>query len=184
MGALVVYQTRRGYGNALKVGMNYAVNNLNTKAIVFMDADRTYDPKDVPLLIQPIFDGKADLVTGNRLLPMNGRSMPRINRIGNMLISLVLRASFGLKVKDACSGMKALRSDLVKKLSLEVDDWPLMTEILAKAWWLKAKVEEIPITYHVRLGRSKLPRFGSALDNIEVILKNRVTKKSYLWSAS
>jgi hypothetical protein len=106
--------------------------------------------------------------------------MPRINRIGNMLISLVLRASFGLNVKDACSGMKALRSVLVKKLSLEVDDWPLMTEILTKAWWLKARVEEIPITYHVRLGKSKLPRFGSALDNIGIIMKNRVAKKSYL----
>lgn len=180
MGAITIHQAGRGYGDALRTGMEYATANFDTKAIVFMDADGTYDPKDVSVLAKPILEGKADLITGNRLVPMNEGAMRVVNKIGNMLISLIMRICFGSNVKDACSGMKALRSDLVEKLSLEVEDWPLMTEILAKAWWLGARIAEIPIAYHVRLGESKLPRLGATLDNIGIILKNRVARKSYL----
>ncbi len=180
MGAIVIHQTKRGYGDALRNGMKYATDNFDTKAVVFMDADRTYDPKDISVLVKPIFEGKADLVTGNRLVPMNEGSMRTTNKIGNMLISLILRICFGSNLKDVCSGMKAMRGDLFQRLSLEVEDWPLMTEILAKAWWLGARIMEIPIAYHVRLGKSKLPRLGATLDNIGIILKNRVTRKSYL----
>jgi len=180
MGAIAIHQTRRGYGDALRTGMEYATANFDAKAIVFMDADGTYDPNDIPVLAKPIFEGKADLVNGNRLVPMNQGSMRVTNKFGNMLISLIMRICFGLNVKDACSGMKALRSDLVERLSLEVEDWPLMTEILAKAWWLGARIAEIPIAYHVRLGHSKLPRLGATIDNLGIILKNRITRKSYL----
>lgn len=180
MGAIVINQAKRGYGDALRNGMKYATDNFNTKVVVFMDADRTYDPKDISVLAKPIFEGKADLVTGNRLVPMNAGSMRTLNKIGNMFISLTLRMCFGSNVRDACSGMKAMRGDLFPRLPLEVEDWPLMTEILAKARWLGARITEIPIAYHVRLGKSKLPRLGATLDNLGIILKNRIIRKSYL----
>lgn len=176
-GAIVIYQKERGYGDALRTGMEYAVIHFDTKAIVLMDADGSCDLKDVPALVKPILDGKADLVNGNRLLAMNEGAMSPINRIGNRIISLAMRVCYGLNVKDVCSGMKALKSDLARKLPLEVKDWPLMSEILAKAWWLETRILEIPISYNIRLGESKLPRFKAALDNIKVILKNRFPRK-------
>lgn len=172
-GAIVIYQKERGYGDALRTGMEYAVFHFDTKTIVLMDADGSCDLKDVPALIKPILEGKADLVNGNRLLAMKEGAMKPINRFGNRLISMTMRICYGLDVKDVCSGMKALESDLVRKLSLEVKDWPLMSEILAKAWWLEARILEIPISYNIRLGESKLQRFKAALDNIKIILKNR-----------
>jgi len=66
MGADVIYQRGRGYGDALKTGFFYARKRLDAKVIVMMDADLTYDPKHIPKLVAPILNDEADMVVGNR----------------------------------------------------------------------------------------------------------------------
>ena len=79
--ASVIYQDKKGYGNALKTGFQYAIETSDAKIIVMMDADMTYDPRDIPWLLEPILTGGADLVVGNRFLKMQKGTMPLLNKI-------------------------------------------------------------------------------------------------------
>ncbi|MCX6653515.1 MAG: glycosyltransferase family 2 protein, partial [Candidatus Bathyarchaeota archaeon] len=112
-GAKVVYQRDKGYGNALRTGFRYVKKNFDSKIIVMMDADSTYDAGDIPALVEPILRDEADLVLGNRFASMQKGSMSLINGLGNRLISWFARRALRIGVHDTQSGFRAFRSDLV-----------------------------------------------------------------------
>nr|MQY61912.1 glycosyltransferase [archaeon] len=91
MGADVIYQRGRGYGDALKTGFFHARKRLDAKVIVMMDADLTYNPKDIPKLVAPILEDAADLVVGNRFAGLQKGAMTLVNRVGNRVLSLVAK---------------------------------------------------------------------------------------------
>jgi len=155
-GALVIYQRNKGYGDALKTGFMYARKNLNAKVIVMMDADLTYDPKDIPKLVEPILRDEADLVVGNRFPHMQKGAMPLINRFGNRLLSWFARLSLRVKIHDTQCGLRAFKSELVDKIDLETEGMPLATEMLAEAKFVGARISEVSVSYRKRVGRSKL----------------------------
>jgi len=173
MGVKVLTQQKKGYGNALRIGMDWVVKNVNTEIMLFFDADGTYDPNDIPCMINYIQENKAELVTGNRLIVKNRQSMYTTNLIGNHLLSFLFRVVYGISIKDVCSGMKAISCSFYYKLNLIVDGWPLMSEMLAEVWKKDGRIVEVPINYYSRIGESKLPRLSSAYDNVKVICKKR-----------
>jgi len=156
MGATVVYQRGRGYGDALKTGFFYARKRLDAKIIVMMDADLTYDPKHIPELVAPILDDEADMVVGNRFAGMQKGAMPFVNRVGNKVLSLVAKLALGLNVYDTQSGMRAFTSGLLEKMNLIAVGMPLATEMLAEARSVDARIREVPISYRARVGATKL----------------------------
>jgi glycosyltransferase involved in cell wall biosynthesis len=98
MGAVVIYQQGKGYGDALKTGFFYARKRLNAEVIVMMDADLTYDPKHIPQLVKPILEDEADMVVGNRFAGMQKGAMPLVNRVGNRVLSFVPKRHESLQI--------------------------------------------------------------------------------------
>jgi len=95
LGALVIQQRRRGYGDALQAGFYYVDTKLNSLVTVMLDADGTYEPKDIIKMIEIIQNGKADFVIGNRFANMDKHAMPKINKIGNKILSAIARKMLG-----------------------------------------------------------------------------------------
>ncbi len=156
MGADVIYQRGRGYGDALKTGFFHARKQLDAKVIVMMDADLTYDPKHIPKLVAPILKDEADMVVGNRFAGMKKGAMTFVNMVGNRVLSLVAKLALGLNVYDTQSGMRAFKSELLDSMHLMAVGMPLAMEILAEARSVDARICEVPISYMPRVGKTKL----------------------------
>jgi glycosyltransferase involved in cell wall biosynthesis len=156
IGADVIYQQGKGYGDALKMGFFYAKKRLDAKIIVMLDADSTYDPKHIPKLVSPIMIDKADMVIGNRFADMKKGAMPIVNMLGNKVLSLVAKLALGLNVFDTQSGMRAFKSELLDSINLMAVGMPLAMEMLAEAHYTGTRIREIPISYKPRIGETKL----------------------------
>lgn len=155
-GAHAICQPGKGYGDALITGFHYAREHLSADIIVMMDADMTYDPKDIHLLLEPIIDDYADLVIGNRFVGMEKGSMTRLNTMGNKLISFLCKCFLGVGVSDSQCGLRVFRADLLDSMHLTNEGMPLATEMLSEAKFVGARIVERPITYKARIGETKL----------------------------
>jgi glycosyltransferase involved in cell wall biosynthesis len=169
-GAAIIFQCGKGYGDALRTGFVHAHDYLNADVIVMIDADGTYDPYDVPLLIQQVLEDKADMAIGNRFDKMDGDAMPLVNMVGNKMLSLVARILLQLDVTDTQCGLRAIRSNLAREIKIEADGMPFAIEMLARAKKAGAKIAEVPISYHERKGFSKLSRFEDGFGILRKIL--------------
>ena len=155
-GAEVIYQRGKGYGEALKTGFFYARKRLDAEVIVMIDADLTYDPKDIPELVAPILNDEADFVVGNRFAGMQKGAMPLINRVGNRVLSLIAKFTLRLKIYDTQSGIRAFRSELLDSMNMVTRGMPFAIEMLAEALSADARIHETPVSYRPRVGKTKL----------------------------
>ena len=170
-GAIVLYQPGKGYGDALKTGFLHAKNNLDSKILVMLDADLTYDPLDIPKLVTPILDGEADLVIGNRFAGMEEGAMPAVNQIGNKAISTLANMSLGLGISDTQSGMRAFKAELLDEVNLMAVGMPFALEMLAKARSVNWRMLELPISYRPRVGETKLSPLKDGFRIFNVIVR-------------
>jgi len=155
-GAKVIYQRGKGYGDALKTGFFHARRRLDAGVIVMMDADFTYDPRDMPALVAPILRDEADFVVGNRFAGLQKGAMSLVNRVGNRVISLIARFALRLNIYDTQSGMRAFRSELLDSMDLVTGGMPFALEMLAEALSADARIYETPVSYRPRVGKTKL----------------------------
>jgi len=150
--ANVIGQTGSGVGQALIQGFSLAKG----KIVLFLDGDGTYQPEDIPRLLEPILKDEADLVNGNRMTNIERGAMTATNYLGNKILTWVGNMLFNTKVKDSQSGMKAFRKELLDKMILWESGFAICSEILAEAAKLGARIAEIPVTYKKRVGKTKL----------------------------
>ena len=155
-GAKVIYQSRTGYGDALRAGFLYIRRNMNARTTVMMDADSTYDPRDIASLVKPIFDDRADMVIGDRMARLQSGAMTRTNKTGNRLLSWVARKTLKLNVHDTQCGLRAFRTELIDDMDLNAEGMPFATEMIADAHFARARITEVPVTYRPRAGVTKL----------------------------
>jgi glycosyltransferase involved in cell wall biosynthesis len=144
---VVVRQANRGKGSALRAGIPHVTGEI----VVIQDADLEYDPADVPLLIEPIERGVADVVYGSRL--SGGRPQRAYlfwHMVGNRFLSFVTGLLYNTTLSDMETGYKAFRSDVLFSLDLRADDFSIEPEITAKICKLKLRIYEIPISYYGR----------------------------------
>jgi len=175
-GAIVIFQRSNGYGDALLTGFHYAYEQLDAEIIVMMDADLTYDPKDIPRLLDPILKNSASMVVGNRFKGLQKDSMRLVNRFGNVLLSWIARQALGIGVYDTQCGIRAFKSEIVEKLELSSKDMSFATEMLAKATFEGLRIEEVPVTYKKRLGKSKLNPIKDGMKILSTILRLALTR--------
>lgn len=152
-GAIVIPESRRGYGQACASGAGAARGEV----LVFMDADGADDPAALPALTAPLIAGQADLVLGSRLAGQgHAGAMPWHQRWGNWLAARLIRTLYGLPLTDLSPSRAVRRADL---LSLEMREmtygWP--TEMIVRAARRGWRILEIPVIYRPRLGgKSKI----------------------------
>ncbi|WP_225438554.1 glycosyltransferase family 2 protein [Candidatus Frankia nodulisporulans] len=153
-GARVVPESRRGYGNAYLAGFAAARGRL----IVMGDSDDSYDFSDLSALLAPLRAGRADYVLGSRfagsILP---GAMPWLHRyVGNPALTGVLNRLFDVRSSDAHSGMRAFSREAYLRMRLRCEGMELASELVIAAGRAELRIEEVPITYHPRVGDSKL----------------------------
>ena len=156
MGAKVIRQRRRGYGDALQAGFCFVDTRMKASIMVMMDSDGTYDPEDIVNMADIINSGEADFVIGNRFAKMDKKAMTTTNRIGNKMLSAIARKSLNIKISDTQCGIRAFRSDLASIFYNTSVGMPFATEMLALSHQYHIKIKEIPVSYHERIGDTKL----------------------------
>jgi glycosyltransferase involved in cell wall biosynthesis len=172
-GARVVYEEKRGYGNAYLRGFKEAQGNI----IVMGDADGTYPFDTTYEFIQPILKGEADMVMGSRLKgDIQKGAMPPLHRyIGNPFLTWLLNALFGGGISDAHCGMRALTRDTINKLQLRSPGMEFASEMVIEAARKNIRIAEIPITYYPREGESKLSSFSDGWRHLRFMMLYRPT---------
>ncbi len=153
-GARVVVEPRRGYGYACAAGVA-AANNANI--LVFIDGDGSFLPSEMPMLIAPIYERRADLVLGSRELGHIERgAMPVQQRFGNALVASLVNKLYGLRLTDI-GPYRAVRRELVLSLGMREMTFGWHPEMVVKAARRHARIVEVPVTYRARrAGESKV----------------------------
>src|SRR5215213_9497760 len=165
-GARVVLQPKRGYGNAYLAGLAAA----RGRYIVMLDADMTYDARELPRFIQELEAG-GDMVLGDRMKSIQPGAMPWLHRhVGNPVLTGLLNTLFGTEVNDAHCGMRALRRDCLPKLDLRTTGMELASEMVIRAAKAGLDIRQFPIEYHPRQGDSKLETWSDGWRHLRFLL--------------
>lgn len=152
-GATVVAEPRRGYGAACLRGLN-ALDEPDI--VVFLDADRSDEPAELPRLIQPITQGEADLVIGSRVLgSTEPGALSAPQRFGNTLACLLIRWVWGATCTDL-GPMRAIRFEALRRLRMSDLGYGWTVQMQARALRHGMCVTEVPVSYRRRIGRSKI----------------------------
>ncbi|WP_297506025.1 glycosyltransferase family 2 protein [Thermococcus sp.] len=168
LGAIVIHQKDKGYGDAYITGFNHAQG----KYIVMGDSDGSYDFSELPKLLEPLIEGEADLVICTRLKgKIEKGAMPWLHRyVGNPLLTKVLNFFFKTQISDAHCGFRAIRRDALEKLPLKCRGMEFASEMIIEAAKTGLRIKEIPITYHPRIGKSKLSSFKDGWRHLRLML--------------
>jgi glycosyltransferase involved in cell wall biosynthesis len=152
-GARVIHEPRRGYGSACLAGAEAA---RGSDIIVFLDGDRSDDPRQLDAIATPVVQDRADLVIGSRIGGVIEKgAMPLHGQLGNRLIVRLLRRLYGLRISDIGS-FRAIRTEVLFDLKMEQMTYGWPVEMLVKAARKKLRVQSVPIVYRRRVGRSKV----------------------------
>jgi len=153
MGARVLHEPRRGYGRACLTGLAAATN---PDVVVFLDGDYSDRPAELPLLLAPIIDGRADVTMGSRLGKRNIRgALPWHAAFGNRLAVVLIRLLYGLRITDL-GPFRAARADVLRRLELKENTYGWAVEIILKGTLGGFRIVEVPVSYYPRIGKSKI----------------------------
>jgi len=155
-GAMVVSEPRSGYGAACLAGLAY-LRSRPPEVVAFVDADLSDDPAQLPELLTPIREGRADLVIGSRTLgEREAGSLTPVQEFGNRLATAMLRALFGARFTDL-GPFRAIRWDALERLRMRDRGYGWTVEMQARAARAGLRWAEIPVRHRVRrAGRSKV----------------------------
>lgn len=171
LGAEVVLQRRRGYGDALQTGFYYAETRLHSLVTVMLDADETYEIKDINKMVDIIKNREADFVIGNRFANMEKDAMTKTNIIGNKILSSFARKFLQIKVSDSQCGLRAFRTDLSSIFYDTSMGMPFATEMLSAVKTYQIKVKEIPTSYYKRVGDATLNPLQDGMRIVNTIIR-------------
>jgi glycosyltransferase involved in cell wall biosynthesis len=153
-GASVVCEPERGYGAACLRAISALPPNV--EAVVFMDADASDDPAEAVMLLQPIYEGRADLVIGSRTLGQAEKGALEPHQVlGNRLATGIIRAFYGHRYTDL-GPFRAIRAEALEKLDMRDRNYGWTIEMQIKALRHKLRVVEVPVSYRRRVGVSKI----------------------------
>jgi len=171
MGAVVVrHEQNLGYGAAIQSLFKHA-RKLDANVFVTLDGDGQHNPSEIPLLVEPVLDGKADVVIGSRFLDdwEKKNSVPRYRRIGIKVITKLTGAASNHRFSDAQSGFRVYGRKALKSLSLNENGMGLSVEILMEAKKHGLNIVEVPTgcNYH---GLGRTSTHGSLRHGTSVIM--------------
>ncbi|HYN22736.1 MAG TPA: glycosyltransferase family 2 protein [Thermoanaerobaculia bacterium] len=155
-GAEVVYAPRKGYGSACLAALEHLRRTGPPEVVVFVDADWSDHPEELPRLIAPILAGEADLVIGSRVLGKRepGAMLPQA-RAGNLIACAMIRLLYGHRFTDL-GPFRAIRWESLERLEMADPDFGWTAEMQVKALRHGLRCVEVPVSYRRRIGVSKI----------------------------
>ena len=151
-GARVVEDNGRGKGDAVRIGLAQARYPIT----VFIDADGSHEPKDIPALVAPIVAGEADLVMASRMLggseELFGSVREVVRLTGSLLISLSINYRYGVRLTDYQNGFRAIRTEVGRSIGLTSDITTIEQEMAMKCLNQGYRVIERPSHEYRRKG--------------------------------
>lgn len=153
MGARVLHEPRRGYGRACLTGLAAA----NSPDIVcFLDGDYSDRPSELPILLAPIIEGRADIALGSRLgNQRSAKALPWHQVFGNRLAAGLIRFLYGLEISDL-GPFRAASADALGALGLQETTYGWAVEMILKGAVAGFRMTEVPVSYYPRIGKSKI----------------------------
>jgi glycosyltransferase involved in cell wall biosynthesis len=153
MGARVIQEPRRGYGRACLTGL---ANVNSPDIVVFLDGDYSDRPAELPILLDPIIKGQADITLGSRLGELRvPAALPWHQAFGNRLAAGLIRLLYGVEITDL-GPFRAARAELIRDLTLQETTYGWAVEMILKGALNGSRIIEVPVTYYPRIGKSKI----------------------------
>jgi len=143
---IILHDKNMGKGAAVRSGLVIATGDV----IIVQDADLEYDPKDYPILLEPIIQGRADVVYGSRFLGGPHRVLFFWHSVGNSLITLISNMLTDLNLTDMETGYKAFRKEVFRDISIESNRFGFEPEITSKVAKKGFRIYEVPVSYSGR----------------------------------
>ncbi len=166
---VIYHDCNRGKGAALQTGIQAASGNI----VIVQDADLEYDPNEIPHVIQPILDDKADVVYGSRFV---GSGPHRVlffwHMIGNSFLTTLSNMFTNINLTDMETCYKAFRSEIIKSIEIKENRFGFEPEVTAKIAKMKCRIYEVGISYYGRTyEEGKKINWKDGLSAIRCILK-------------
>lgn len=144
LGAEVIVQTSRGKGGAITESLDHVTEGV----IVFIDADQSHDPSDIPAIVAPILDGGADMVIGSRMLGGSDELFTGVREftrlLGGHVLTLLIAKRYRYPLTDSQNGFRAIRADVLSALPLKQSSFTIETEMCIEAIRHGYRVLEVP----------------------------------------
>lgn len=156
-GVKVILDNGKGKGAALRHAINFVTGDIT----VFIDADGSHDPRDIPRLVEPILKGEADHVSGSRLIggssELHGGFDECFRLMGSSFITACINWRFGVVLSESQNGFRAIRTDVIKQLDLKENITTIEQEMIMKTLKKGFRMAEVPTHEHKRkMGYSKI----------------------------
>jgi glycosyltransferase involved in cell wall biosynthesis len=159
--SVVSHSTNKGVGKAFQTAVQYALEN-NADILVSIDADRQFNSDQIPEMIQPLLNNKADMVTGNRFKEGMPENMPKTKYWGNKQMSRLISLISGQKFRDVSCGFRAYNREALMRLNL-FGAFTYTQETILDMVYKGLRVEEFPVD--VRYFKSRKSRVAGSIVN-------------------
>ena len=156
-GVKVILDNGKGKGAALRQAATVVTGDI----IVFIDADGSHDPRDIPKLVEPILKGEADHVSGSRLIggssELHGGFDECFRLMGSSFITACINWRFKVVLSESQNGFRAIKTDVIRQLGLQENITTIEQEMIMKTLKKGFRMAEVPTHEHKRkMGYSKI----------------------------
>jgi dolichol-phosphate mannosyltransferase len=167
---LIRQPTNQGKGAAIR----RALAEVSGDIVIIQDADLEYDPSDYPALVQPILEGRADVVYGTRAPAFHGMRWP--HRIFNWIAARLANLLYRAGITDEATCYKVFRTDTIRAIPLQCQRFEFCPEVTAKIRKRGIPIHEVPVSYHARsVGAGKKIRCWDGVIALWTLIKYRFT---------
>jgi glycosyltransferase involved in cell wall biosynthesis len=169
---VLYHEKNQGKGAALRTGFRRATGEF----VIVQDADLEYDPNDYSKLIQPILDGRADVVYGSRFSGQR-KNMTSLHTLGNLFLTGVTNIFFGTSITDMETCYKLFRRETIQAIRIECNRFNFEPEVTAKLLKRGLRIVEVPISYSGRsASEGKKITWRDGFSAVWTLIKYRFTE--------
>lgn len=169
---VILHEKNKGKGAAVVTGMNAAQGDI----LIIQDADLEYDPRDYPTLLQPIQEGRADVVYGSRFLGAPHRVAMFWHQVANQLLTFMTNILYDSILTDMETGYKVFRREVIKDMKIRSQRFNFEPEFTAKILKRKYRIYEVPISFNPRdYSEGKKIGLKDAFEAVWALIRYRIT---------